>query len=195
MGSERVGDERGIVPLERVERRILFIRGHRAILDSDLAALYGVATRALNQAVKRNAERFPSDFAFRLTSREAKAMRSQIVTASKRNVRYLPYAFTEHGAIMAANVLNSRRAVHASVYVVRAFVRLRQVLATHRDLAEKLAELERRIGTHDGAIRELMTAIRQLMEPPPEPHKERIGFRPGRGLPGSGGTGVRGKRR
>ena len=122
-------------------------------------------------------------------------MRSQIVTASKRNVRYLPYAFTEHGAIMAANVLNSRRAVHASVYVVRAFVRLRQVLATHRDLAEKLAELERRIGTHDWAIRELMTAIRQLMEPPPDKPKERIGFRPRRGLPGSVGTWARGKRR
>ncbi|HYE98521.1 MAG TPA: ORF6N domain-containing protein [Planctomycetota bacterium] len=160
-----------------LETRILSVRGHRVMLDGDLAELYGVPTKALNQAVKRNARRFPLDFAFRLTPEESLSMRSQSVTASKRNVRHLPFAFTEHGALMAANVLNSPRAVEASVFVVRAFVRLRQVLAPHRQLAAKLTEMERRLDTHDETIREIMTAIKVLMEPPEDdPPRERIGF-------------------
>jgi len=165
-----------LIPVERIERRILLIRGHRIMIDADLAGLYGVPTKALNQAVRRNADRFPPDFAFQLTSDEVEAMRSQIVTASKRNERYRPFAFTEHGAIMAANVLNSPSAVRASVLVVRAFVRLRQMLATHHELAGKLAELEERIGRHDGAIQGIMKAIRDLMQAPADPPKERIGF-------------------
>lgn len=164
-----------IIPIERINQRILLIRGQRVILDADLAELYGAPTKALNQAVRRNAGRFPSDFAFRLTPEETENMRSQFVTASKRNIRYRPYVFTEHGALMAANVLNSQRAVQASVLVVRAFVQLRQMLATNRELAQKLAELEQRIGTHDEAIRSLMIAIRQLMQPP-EPKRREIGF-------------------
>ncbi|MDQ7778510.1 MAG: ORF6N domain-containing protein [Planctomycetota bacterium] len=172
-----------LMAARHIEERILFVRRHRVLLDQDLANLYGVPVRVLNQAVKRNPRRFPSDFVFRLTQNEAGAMRSQFVTASKRNVRYLPYAFTEHGAIMAANVLNSPRAVETSVLVVRAFVRLRQILATHRKLAEKMAELERRLGSHDEAIGQLVAVIRELMEPPAEPPRERIGFHPRRALP------------
>jgi len=165
-----------VIPIERIDQRILLIRGHRVMIDADLAELYGVSTKAMNQAVKRNAERFPPDFAFRLTGRE----KAEVVTncdhlAKLRYSPVQPYVFTEHGAIMAANVLNSSRAVRASVLIVRAFVRLRQMLTTHRELAQKLAELEQRIGTHDEAIRKLMTAIRQLTEPP-QPKRRQIGF-------------------
>lgn len=169
------GRMKAIVPIEMIERKIYLIRGQKVILDADLAELYGVATKAFNQAIKRNGDRFPADFMFQLTDSEANAMRSQIVTASKRNVRFLPYAFTEHGVIMAASVLNSQRAVDVSVYVVRAFVRLRQLLAMNRGLAHKLAELDRKVATHDGAIRSLVTAIQQLMAEP-EPKKKKIGF-------------------
>ena len=133
----------------------------------DLAALYGVPTKRLNEQVKRNSSRFPPDFAFRLTPEEAEELnRSQNATGSQkhRDPRFSPYAFTEHGAIMAANVLNSRRAVEASVYVVRAFVRLRHELTLRKELAHKLGELEQRIDTHDAAIRGLMAAIRQLAD-------------------------------
>lgn len=167
-------------PADGLEARILSVRGHRVMLDGDLAQLYGVPTKALNQAVKRNARRFPADFAFRLTPEEALAMRSQSVTASKRNVRHRPFAFTEHGAIMAAHVLHSLRAVEASLVVVRAFVRLRQVLAPHRQLASKLTQLERRLDGHDETLREIMTAIKVLLEPPDEdPPRGRIGFHRG----------------
>jgi hypothetical protein len=170
-----------LIPIERIDNRILLIRGRRVMLDADLAQLYGVSTKRLNEQVRRNADRFPDDFMLRLTAREAASLRSQIATLKTgrgRHRKYLPWAFTEHGAIMAATILNSRRAVRASILVVRAFVRLRQVLATHRRLAAKLAQLERRVGTHDAAIGELMDAIRRLMEPPPEPPRERIGFHP-----------------
>jgi len=173
-----MADAATFISVDRIERRILLIRGHRIIIDADLAELYGVPTKALNQAVKRNAERFPSDFAFRLNAGE----KLEVVTSCDHlsGLRYSPVrpvAFTEHGAIMAANVLSSPRAVRASVLVVRAFVRLRQLLATHRELADKLAELERRIGSHDAAIRNLMSVIRELMDPRPGPPRERIGFR------------------
>lgn len=129
-----------LVPVP-VETQILLVRGQKVLLDSDLAALYGVEVRALNQAVKRNGERFPPDFVFQLTAKENRSLRSQIVMSKGRRGgrRYFPYAFTEHGAVMAASVLNSPRAVEMSIFVVRAFVRLRETLATHKALAVKLA--------------------------------------------------------
>jgi hypothetical protein len=166
-----------IAPLERIESRIYLVRGQKVILDSDLAALYGVPTKRLNEQVKRNRDRFPADFMFQLTSNEAEDLRSQIATSSRGHGgrRYRPYAFTEHGAVMAASVLNTRRAVDVSVYVVRAFIKLREVLSTHKELARRLVELEERIKGHDEEITALFEAIRQLMEPP-EKSRKRIGF-------------------
>lgn len=159
--------------------QILVIRGQRVLLDADLAALYGVETRTLNQAVKRNAERFPADFMFQLSSRELEAWRSQFVisnSGAKMGLRRRPYAFTEHGALMAATVLNSPRAVQASLFVVRAFVRLRQFLASHKDLASRLEAHERRLAAHDQAIVSLVNTIRQLMREPDRPRSRPIGF-------------------
>jgi hypothetical protein len=163
-------------PISAVESRILFLRHRRVILDRDLAELYGVPVRQLNQQVKRNSERFPSDFLLQLTSREDEILRSQnVISRSKHGGRrYLPHAFTEHGAIMAATVLNSRRAVQMSVFVVRAFVRLRELLATNRRLAAKVEELEMKMGTHGSAIAELIVAIRKLMTP--KKQRRLIGF-------------------
>jgi ORF6N domain len=165
-------------PAGDITRSILALRGHRVILDAELAALYGVPTKALNQAVKRNAERFPEDFMFRLTRVETEALnRSQFVTGSQkhRDPRFPPFAFTEHGAIMAATILNSPRAVEMSVFVVRAFVRLRALLASNTALAHKLDELERKYQHHDEAITAILSAIRELMNPP-EPKRRPIGF-------------------
>lgn len=167
----------GLIPPERIEGLILLVRGRRVILDADLAVLYGVTTKALNQAVKRNRKRFPQDFMLRLTKKE----KNEVVTNCDHLARLkfspvLPHAFTEHGAIMLANVLNSDRAVQASVSVVRAFVRLREMLASNRELAGKLVELERRIGTHDEQIQAIFEAIRQLLTPPSKAHRQ-IGFR------------------
>jgi leucyl aminopeptidase len=164
--------EESLIQLETVERLILLIRGEKVILDADLARLYGVTTRALNQAVKRNIKRFPEDFMFQLSAEEVEAMRSQIVTASKRNVRFLPYVFTEHGAIMAANILNSEKAVSASVQVVRAFVKLRQMLTSNAELAKKLEALEKK---YDAQFKVVFEAIRQLMLPPDKAQRK-IGF-------------------
>jgi phage regulator Rha-like protein len=160
-----------------VESRILILRHHRVILDSDLAELYGVPVRQLNQQAKRNRERFPADFMFQLTAKENDVLRSQIVISNKGRGgrRYPPYAFTEHGAIMAATVLNSRRAIEMSVFVVRAFVRMREILAKNRQLAAKINELDRRLDTHDSAIQELIEAIKELMAPPGAPGRK-IGF-------------------
>ena len=167
-----------IVPVERVENRILLIRDQKVILDSDLARLYEVSTKRLNEQAKRNIARFPSDFMFQLTEAETSFLRSQFATSKigRGGRRYLPYAFTEHGAIMAASVLNSERAVQASIYVVRAFVKLRQILATHKELAQKLALLERKLQSHDGQIRGLFDAIRELMLPPKTRPKKQIGY-------------------
>jgi len=170
-----------IVPIGRIEDRILLIRGEKVILDADLAALYGVPTKVLNQAVRRNVDRFPVDFMFRLTPKE----KQQVVTicdhlASLKFSPSAPYAFTEHGVIMAASVLNSERAVEVSLYVVRAFIRLRQALASHKELARKLNDLTRRVDTHDHEIAALIDAIRELMAPPPEPKRKRIGFPTGK---------------
>src|SRR5208283_1400471 len=160
-----------------LESRVLFLRRQRVILDADLAELYGVPAKRLNEQVKRNLERFPSDFMFQLTRKEHDALRSQFATSNngRGGRRYLPYAFTEHGAIMAATVLNSERAVQMSVFVVRAFVRLREMLSTNRRLAGKIAELENRLDTHDSVIKELIKAIRELLTPRKVPRK-RIGF-------------------
>jgi hypothetical protein len=172
-----------LVPVERVERLILLLRGRRVLLDADLAILYGVKTKALNQAVKRNIARFPEDFMFQLTAGEKQELVTNCDQFSRlKHSRSLPYAFTEHGAIMAANVLNTRKAVSASVYVIRAFVRLREMLATHSALSRKLEELERRVDKHDEAIVALVAAIKQLAMPPEEP-KRRIGFKPGQDQP------------
>ena len=165
------------------------LRGEKIILDTDLARIYGVTTKRLNEQVKRNARRFPADFTFRLSKveweflteqiakSENTANRSQIATGSQkhRDPRFLPHAFTEHGALMAANVLNSAQAVEMSVLVVRAFVRMRHILAAHKELTRQLSELERKIGTHDEQIQVILEAIRQLMAPP-EPKKRKIGF-------------------
>ena len=167
---------------ESIEQHIFFIRGMRVILDSDLSSIYGVKTKALNQAVKRNKDRFPADFAFQLKQEDLAAIdnqrgiRSQIVTASKRNIRFLPFVFTEHGALMASNVLKSSRALSMSIYVVRAFIRLRETLALNKDLAQKLSELERKVQSHDTELQAIVHAIRHLMEPPEKPKRE-IGFR------------------
>jgi hypothetical protein len=167
------------IPIERIESRILLLRGEKVLLDVDLAALYGVETRALNQAVKRNLERFPTDFLFRLSTGEFENWRSQIVMSkpgARMGLRRAPFAFTEHGALMAATVLNSPRATEVSVQVVRAFVRLRDLLASDRELARRLDQHERKLATHDQAISGLLETIRQLMTPPEPPRKRRIGF-------------------
>ena len=160
-----------------VESRILIFRHHRAILDSDLAELYGVTVKRLNQQVQRNQDRFPADFMFQLTAKEDQILRLQIATSRKKHGgrRYLPYAFTEHGPIMAATVLNSKRAIEMSVFVVRAFVRMREMLANNRQLAAKINELDRRLETHDTAIQELIDAIKELMAPAGA-SKRKIGF-------------------
>lgn len=180
--------KQALTTVEPIEPVIRIIRGLRVILDSDLAKIYGVTTKALNQAIGRHPERFPADFMFQLNlkeTREVIRLRSQTVTSKKGRGgrRYLPYAFTEHGAVMAANVLNSERAVAMSVYVVRAFVKLREVLASSDELAKKLDALERkltgRLDTHEKAIIELFAQIRRLLKPPPpqpEPKRQRIGF-------------------
>jgi phage regulator Rha-like protein len=169
--------KRRMMPRFTVESRILLLRHQRVILDADIAELYGVPVKVLNQQIKRNRRRFPPDFVFQLTTKEHAALRSQIVTSNegRGGRRYLPYAFTEHGAIMAATVLNSERAVEMSVFVVRAFVRLREMLATNRKLAGKIDELENRLDTHDSTITELIDAIKELMTPD-DPPRKRIGF-------------------
>ena len=166
-----------IVATRKVESRILVLRGQKVILDADLAELYGVRVRHLNQQVKRNAKRFPLAFRFQLSAQEFKILRSQNVISSEGHggTRYRPYAFTEHGVIMAATVLNSERAIEMSVFVVQAFVRMRRALATNRNVLAKLAEVERRLEAHDTDIQDLMDAIRELISPP-DPPRRRIGF-------------------
>jgi hypothetical protein len=168
------------IAIEAIASRIVILRGERVLLDADLAALYGVETRRLNEQVRRNRRRFPADFIFRLTREELENLMSQFATSSWGGRRKLPYAFTEHGAIQAATVLNTRRAVEVSVYIVRAFVQLRGVLAANRELAKRLDELEarieRKLDTHDRVIAEILDAIRQLMVPPEPKPTRRIGF-------------------
>ena len=171
--------------LEAVEPLIREVRGERVMLDSDLARLYGVPTKRLNEQVRRNADRFPPDFMFRLTGAETDSLRSQFATLKTgrgQHRKYLPYAFTEHGAIMVANVLNSQQAVQMSVFVVRAFVKMRGVLTDTRALAKKLAaletELKSRLDTHEAAIVDVLQRVMDLIDPPPqtEPPKKEMGF-------------------
>jgi len=166
------------VPTKLIEQVILLIRGQKVILDADLAKLYGVTTFNLNKAVKRNPDRFPADFMFRLNIQEVRSLIFQIgisKTRGRGGRRHLPYAFTEQGVAMLSSVLKSKRAVMVNVAIMRAFVRLRQVLSTNKELAAKLAELERKLQSHDEHIRSIFDAIRQLMVPP-KPPPRRIGF-------------------
>jgi hypothetical protein len=187
-----------IIPVEQVARRILYFRGEKVLLDFDLAVLYGVGVKVLNQAVKRNRERFPDDFMFRLTGEETQLLRSQllksgnrqaaenggpgtnwsqIVTSSQkyRGTKYRPYAFTEEGVAMLSSVLKTKRAVKVNIAIMRAFVKLRQTLDANRQLAQKFSELEERVGKHDDEIAAILEAIRRLMTPPERPRRE-IGF-------------------
>lgn len=166
-----------IIKVGAIQQQILLIRGEKVILDADLAEAYGVTTKALNQAVRRNADRFPSDFMFRLTKEEKLEVVTNCDHLQKLKFSPVnPYAFTEHGAIMAASVLNSPRAIEVSVYVVRAFVQLRQIIAGHKELARKISQLERRLSGHDTQIIALIEAIKQLMDPKPPPKTRQIGF-------------------
>lgn len=162
----------------RIESLILNVRGLRVMLDSDLAKIYGVQLKRLNEQVRRNAERFPNDFAFQVTGQELVALRSQIATSKKGRGgrRHLPWVFTEHGALMLASVLSSPVAIESSVRVVRAFVLMREQLAAHQELAQKLNELEDRVSGHDEAVQNLFEAIRQLVEPPVPADRKPIGF-------------------
>jgi len=166
-----------IVLAKRVGSNILILRNQKVILDTDLAELYGVPVKRLNEQLKRNPQRFPRDFLFTLTREEYKHLRSQNATSSSAHGgrRYLPHAFTEHGAIMAATVLNSKRAIEMSVFVVRAFVQMRQSLVVNQHVVSKLAELEARLDSHDAEIQDLVDAIRELLTPLPA-NNRRIGF-------------------
>jgi hypothetical protein len=167
--------QKSVVPIERVEKAILLIRGQKVLLDRDLAELYGVPTKVLKQAVKRNIDRFPSDFMFVLSRQEVTNLRSQIVTSSSPQwggARYQPMAFTEQGVAMLSSVLNSDRAIDVNIEIMRAFVRLRQMLIAHKDLARKLAALEKKYDDHFKVVFE---AISELMTPPEKPRKK-IGF-------------------
>ena len=167
--------KQSLVPVERIESRILLLRGHKVMLSTDLAELYGVEPRALVQAVKRNIERFPEDFMFQLNEEEFSDLKSQFVTSSWGGIRRAaPYAFTEQGVAMLSSVLRSKRAVQVNVEIMRAFVRLRRMLASHKDLARKLDALEKR---YDAQFKAVFDAIRQLMAPP-EPKRRQIGFQP-----------------
>jgi hypothetical protein len=170
---------RAIVLAGRIESRIFLIRGCKVMLDSDLAVLYHVSTKRPNEQVKRNRERFPEDFMLQLTPEETGTLRSQFATSNRRRGgrRYRPYAFTEHGAVMLASVLNSAVAIRASIQVVRAFIRLGEITSTQEELQRKLTELEKRIEGHDEHIAALFKAIRRLMRPPHKPRKQ-IGFSP-----------------
>ena len=178
-----------LVPQKTVESKIYLIRSHKVMLSTDLAKLYGVKAKVFIQAVKRNITRFPADFMFQLTWDEVESLRSQFVTLEDsiskvssygsrkgRHAKYLPYAFTEHGVAMLSSVLNSERAVQVNIAIMRAFGKLREILATHKELAHKLNELEHKIEKHDAEIQAIFKAIRQLMAPPPEKPKRKIGF-------------------
>ena len=167
----------GLVPTERIEKHIYLLRGHKVMLSTDLAELYGVAPKALVQAVKRNIERFPGDFMFQLSLQEGRNLKSQTVTSSGGHGgrRKSPWAFTEHGAIMAASVLSSPRAVEMSVFVVRALVRLRDLARTHADFGAKLDALERKVAGHDADLKQMFAALRALLQPATRPRR-RIWF-------------------
>lgn len=161
-----------------IERRIYLIRGHKVMIDVDLAELYGVATKALNQQVQRNRKRFPEDFMFQLTNAEAEVFRSQFATSSSTHGgrRYLPYAFTEHGVAMLSSVLNSERAIEVNISIMRAFIRLRQMMESNEELNRKFAAVIRKLATHDQYFKVVFDELRRLAEQPTTPRKQ-IGFR------------------
>jgi phage regulator Rha-like protein len=167
------------IPVQLIERRIYLIRGHKVMLDADLAELYQVLTKNLNLAVRRNQNRFPEDFMFQLTTDETESLRLQIATSNKGRGgrRYLPYAFTQEGVAMLSSVLNSDRAIQVNIAIMRAFVKLREIMSTHKDLANKIESLERKYSQHDQELQVVFKAIKKLMEPAPVPAKRRIGFR------------------
>jgi len=172
-----MGSKKAIIVIGNIEQRILLIRGEKVIIDADLAEFYGVATKRLNEQVKRNKNRFPDDFMFQLIAEEKAEVVANCDHLSKLKFsKALPYAFTEHGAIMAASVINSPIAIEMSVFVVRAFVKLRQTIAQHKELARKIAQLERGLSEHDSQIQSLFQAIKQLLNPKLPPKKRRIGF-------------------
>lgn len=167
-------ETKALIPVERIERSILLIRGHKVLLDRDLAELYGVKAIALRPQVRRNLNRFPNDFMFQLTAEESEALVSQSVIPSRRSLGgFLPYAFTQEGVAMLSSVLRSERAVLVNIEIMRAFVRLRELLASHVELARRLDELEKK---YDSQFRIVFDAIRDLMTPPPSPPRRRIGF-------------------
>ena len=173
-----MAENRPIISNQRIERSIFFVRGHKVLSDADLAKLYNVSVKRLNEQVRRNVKRFPTDFAFQLTPPKHESLRSQIATLKQgrgQHRKYLPYAFTEQGVAMLSSVLNSDRAIAVNIEVMRAFVRLRDFLATHRELADKLKELERKLGAHDQQIQAIFEAIHQLMAPP-KTKRRPIGF-------------------
>jgi hypothetical protein len=172
-----MGDKKALVPEEVIVRKILFVRGEKVLLDRDLAELYGVETRVLKQAVRRNRKRFPKDFMFELTKQEFEDWRSQFVISNsdKMGLRYRPMAFTEQGVAMLSSVLNSDRAIEVNIAIMRAFVQLRKMIASNKDLAQKIKELEKRLEKHDEDIKLIFEAIRELMTPPDTPPKK-IGF-------------------
>jgi len=172
-----MANSKSIVKVGKIQQRILLIRGEKVIIDADLAEAYGVPTRRLNEQVRRNLKRFPGDFMFQLTSEEKAEVIANCDHLEKLKFsKALPLAFTEHGAIMAASVLNSQKAVEVSVFVVRAFVQLREVLAGHKEIARKISQLERKLGDHDQQIMVLIEAIKQLMDPKLPPKTRQIGF-------------------
>ena len=174
-----------LIPQEVIERKIYLIRGHKVMLGKELANLYGVSSKRLNEQVKRNIKRFPDDFMFQLTKEEVLMFqigtsysRSQIATLNQgQNIKYLPYAFTEQGVAMLSSVLNSERAIQVNIAIMRAFVKLRQILSTHKELVHKLNEFEKKFERHDVEIQSIFEAIRQLMAPPSEKSRRMIGFK------------------
>lgn len=179
--TEKTPMSNSLIPAERIERAILVIRGQKVLLDKDLAQLYDVTTGRLNEQVRRNIRRFPADFMFQLSQEEFEDWKSQIAisnSSAKMGLRKRPYAFTEQGVAMLSSVLNSVRAIEVNIAIMRAFVKLREILATHKDLARKLEDIERKLGHHDQHFRIVFEAIRQLTQPPNDPTKKgRIGFK------------------
>ncbi len=165
-----------LLPIERIENRIFLIRGQKVMVDFHLADLYGVETKQLKRQVKRNLGRFPDDFMFKLSNEEAENLRCQIGTSSWGGLRYLPYVFTEQGVAMLSSILKSERAIDVNILIMRAFVRIKQALATHKEVSRKLYELEQRLDKHDTQIIAILDAIRKMVEPEAGPSK-RIGFR------------------
>ena len=178
MAKKKKSAVTGLIPQETIESRILLIRGKKVMLDRDLAKLYKVPTKRLNEQVKRNIERFPGDFMFQLTKEEFEDWKSQIATSNseKMGLRRMSYAFTEQGVAMLSSVLHSKRAIQVNIAIMRVFVKLKEMISAHKELFYKLKDLERKIEKHDEQICVIFDAIRRLMEPPPEKPKRRIGF-------------------